>query len=170
MSFVELREDPPSARCAQAHTVLKALGLEGSPSSKRAGPRAGLGAGPGARLNADGRFACHSQLAAVPLPPSSLNYESHAAQHRVRGRAWDGVWGQSAGHPRFPEGAARSGEAAARSATPVRGKDRVAGTCACTGTQSCVLLGLKSCTLQGAAVSDTPQGKVARVGVPDAPV
>jgi hypothetical protein len=49
-------------------------------------------------------------------------------------------------------------------------KDRVAGTCACTRTQSSVLLRLKSCTLQGAVVSDTPRGKVASVGVPDDPL
>lgn len=147
-----------------------ALRLVGFRSCRRAGSRAGLGAGPGARLNAEGRFACHSQLAAVLLPPSSLNCESHAAQHRVRGRGWGEVRGQSAGRPRYLEGAEKIDEAAARSGTPVCGEDRVAGTCACTGTQSCVLQGLKSYPLQRAAVSDTPQGKVARVGVPNAPV
>lgn len=146
--------------CAGAHRLV------GSRSCRRASSRAGLGAGPGARLNVEGRFSCHSQLAALPLSPSSLNREGHAAQHRVRGRGW----GESAGRPRYPEGGAGLAEAAARSGTLVSREDRVIGTCVCTGTQSCVVQRLRSCALLGEAVSDTPQGKVVRVGVPDAPV
>lgn len=72
-----------------------------SPSCRRAGSRAGLGAGPGARLNEEGRFACHSGLAAVPLLPSPLSCEGHAAQHRVRGR---GVGREVAGATRRAQG------------------------------------------------------------------
>lgn len=89
-----------------------------SPSCRRAGSRAGLGAGPGARLNEEGRFACHSGLAAVPLLPSPLSCEGHAAQHRVRGQG-----GGSRGRRCYPAGAGRLGEAAARAGTPVRGGD-----------------------------------------------
>lgn len=111
-----------------------------APSYWEVGSRAGLGAGPGARLNAEGGFACHSQLADVPpLLTSPPSWEGHAAQHRVRGPGWVGSW--SRGRPCSPCSPARSDEAAARPGSPVRREDRVAGTrgdSACTGTQSCV--------------------------------
>ncbi|KAK7833637.1 hypothetical protein U0070_020658, partial [Myodes glareolus] len=57
-----------------------------APACWEAGSRAGLGAGPGARLNAEGGFACHSRLAAVPpLLTSPPSWEGHAAQHRLAG-------------------------------------------------------------------------------------
>lgn len=63
VSFVELWRDSPSARRAQAHS-------EGSVLRRRAGSRAGLGAGPGARLNVEVRLT----LTARRGPATATNF------------------------------------------------------------------------------------------------
>lgn len=137
---------------------------QGAPSCWEAGSRAGLGAGPGARLNAEGGFACHSRLAAVPpLLTSPPSWEGHAAQHRVRGPGW--VVARAGREVPRARCAPRLGPVKLpRAPDPVRREDRVAGTrgdSACTGIQSCVGWGAAGlATPQGGSrgsVSPTPQ-------------